>query len=125
MSKKVVNLETSRSRFFRQYLELVKSFHPYRSLRPKELDVLAFLYYYNDKYKELEPEIRWKVIMEYGTKEEIKEKCGDMTTANFNNILTSFRKKGIMVNNRVPDKFLLEVDEEFSFSINFKIDGTD
>lgn len=120
MGKKVIELKTSRSKFFRQYLELVKIFHPFNTLRHKELDVLAELFYYNNEYKHLDRNTRWKLILHYDNREAIKEKY-TMSDANFNNILTALRKKDLLIDNKVPQKYLLETDDEFEFKINFKI----
>ena len=120
MKGKELKLSTDKRKFFRQYLELVKIFKPFNKLRPKELDVLAEFMYLNNEYIEVPYEDRWKLIMHYDTKIGIKERL-DMGDANFNNILSAFRNKGIMVDKRIESKYLFNIEDNFEFKINFQI----
>lgn len=120
MEGKELNLTTNKRKFFRQYLELVKIFKPFNKLRPKELDVLAEFLYLNNEYSAVPYEDRWKLIMHYDTKVGIKERL-NMGDANFNNILSAFRNKGIMVDKRIEEKYLFNIGQDFKFKINFQI----
>lgn len=120
MKGKELKLNTNSSRFFRQYLEVIKIFSPYNKLRAKELDVLAEFMMYNNKHSSIEYEDRWKLIMHYGVKVEIRDRLG-MSEASFNNILSDLRKKKILVNNKIPEKFLFTIGDHFEFKINFII----
>lgn len=121
MKGKELKLSTNKRKFFRQYLELVKIFKPFTILRPKELDVLAEFMYLNDQYSNIPYEDRWKLIMHYDTKVAVKERLS-MGDANFNNILSAFRNKGIMIDKRIEEKYLFTIGDNFEFKINFKID---
>lgn len=123
MNGKVIPYTTNKGLFFRQYLELVKILNPYRKLRAKELDVLAELMRYNDMYINIPYDDRWKLILHSENRQKIRETLGDMSDANFQNILSSFRKKGILVDNQVPEKYLFPLDgKTFEFKILFKIE---
>lgn len=120
MVDKSIPIHTTKGKFYRQYLEVVKVFPPFNTLRGKELSVLSELFRLNNEYSNIDSSIRWKVIFQYDTKIQMKNKLG-ISDANFNNILTSLRSKGLIVKNRVPDKYLFTIEEEFKFNINFKI----
>lgn len=122
MEVKNVDIVTVKDKFFRQYLEIVKVFFPYNLLRNAELDVLAEFCYYNDQYKQLDKDTRWKLILHFDTKIKIKDKL-KLSDASFNNIITSFRKKGILVGDKVPSKYMIEVENKFKININFLING--
>ena len=50
-----LTIETNEKKFFRQLLEILSSIPPLNKLRPKELDLLAIIMYYNNIYKDLDP----------------------------------------------------------------------
>lgn len=83
--------------FYRFYVELL---NPIMNLRKKELDVLAQLLYYNNKYKDLEEKIRFKLVFDQDTKIEIQKALG-ISEASFNNNLTELRKKKIVKDNKI------------------------
>ena len=49
-----LTIETNEKKFFRQLLEILSSIPPLNKLRPKELDLLAIIMYYNNIYKDLD-----------------------------------------------------------------------
>ncbi len=123
MKGKGLRLNTTKDKFFRQYLEVVRVMPPFNKLRSRELDVLAELLRYNDYYKEVPHEDRWALILHYKTKNNIKARLNNMSTANFNNILTSFRQKNILIDNKIPENYLIIPEDEFEFKINFSINA--
>lgn len=121
MKTLVVPIDTVKGKVYRQYLEAAKVFPPFNELRPKELDVLAELYLYNDKYQNVELTDRWKLIMHYDTKMQIKDKLG-LSDANFNNILSSLKKRKLLIEKKIPNNYLFTIEgKEFDFTIKFKI----
>lgn len=120
MVEKKAKFNTTKDKFFNQYLNLIKVFPPLNSLREKEIKVLAELLRLNDKYSGLAADLRWKIIFEYSTKVDIKDKL-KLSDANFNNILSSLRKKKIIINNTIPEAYLITVDKEFNLNITFNI----
>lgn len=111
---------TSKEKFFRQYLELIKIFHPFNKLRPRELDVLSELMRLNNEYQNLAYRDRWKLILHYESRQAIKAKF-NISDAVFNNTLSALRKKGLLVDNKVPEDYLLTIGKEFDFRIKFDI----
>ena len=120
------DFNTSKDRFFRQYLELIKVFSPYNKLRPQALDVLAELMKYNNVYANVPYEDRWKLIMHYDTKTKMKESL-NMKDAGFNNILSDLRDEevGLLVDNKIPEEYLFTIDDKFEFKLNFNISDAD
>ena len=92
-----LTIETTERKFFRQFLEILSSIPPLNKLRPRELELLSLLMYYNNIYKNLEPSIRQRVINNKNTKKEIREIIG-MNDDVFNTNLSILRK------NRLIDK---------------------
>jgi len=121
MNNKNFTIETTKRRFFRQYLELLRGFPPLNILRSKELDLLGELLYYNDRYKTLEIEDRNKIIYDTATRNEMRDIL-DMTEASFNNNLSILRKRGVIRNNQIAKGLIITLDDEFNISFKFKLE---
>lgn len=116
--KKVIN--TTERKFFRQTLELLKHFNPFNKLRNKELDVLGELLYFNYKYSNIDKELRWKLIFDYDTKIKIRDYL-QISEAEINVILSSLRKKGILLGRSIILNINITPKDptiEFIFKIN-------
>lgn len=121
MDRKVVPILTDTRTFFRQYVYLLK---PILGIRDKEADVLGELLYYNYRYRDLAEDIRYKIILDYDTRVEIRNNL-KISEANFNNSLTALRKAGLLVNNRLPLYItILPKTNKFSLTYTFSIDDT-
>lgn len=114
MERKVIPIKTELRTFFRQYVHIMK---PVFKLNDRESDILGELMYFNYKYRELTEDIRYKIIFDYDTKVEIRVNLG-ITEASFNNGLTTLRKKGILVDNRLAGN-LLVIPDSNRFSVTF------
>ena len=118
----ILTIETSKRKYFRQMLELLKSIPPISNLTKANIDVLAELLYYNYMYKNIDIVIRHKILFDYETKVKIREFL-NINAASLDNIFTSLRKKGF-INSRGlvsdlgidPDK--RDIDLLFKFKIN-------
>jgi len=114
---KSVPIKTTENKFFRQYLELL---NPLLRLRGKELDVLAEILYHNHKLESIPENHRWKLIFDYDTKAEIRNKL-HLSDASLNNNLSALRKKGIIRKNRIPDSFLIHPSNYCKLTFSFNI----
>jgi hypothetical protein len=115
----VIKINTDNRKYFRQALEIIKTIPPLNTLRNKELDILAELLYFNDKYSNIPEELRWKIVFDYDTKMEII-KYLSINEVDINNILTSLRKKGIIKGRTVVNTYGLTANSpniEFKFVI--------
>jgi DNA-binding MarR family transcriptional regulator len=115
--EKSIPITTTGKRFYRQYLELI---NPLLKLRGKELDVLAQLLYHNNELRNISDEHRWKIIFDYDTKVKIRTELG-LSDASMNNNLSSLRKKGVIVDNKVVKNFLIYPGEQCKISFSFKV----
>jgi hypothetical protein len=115
-----VKIKTNRRKFFQQYLRAIRPIiKPY--LNNGELSVLGELMYFNDKYKDLEPEIRKKLLLDYDTKADIMEnlKISQNTLAN---ALTVLRKNMFLEDKALRKDLDISPGDEYSFGYKFKID---
>jgi hypothetical protein len=99
--------------------------YPFHKLPIFEQKVIAGLLIQYFKYKEKieDDSIVWKMVFDYSTKCEIRDKL-QMKEANMNNILTSLRKKKILKNNMLIKSFIPNIDidtKEFKLVYNFKV----
>jgi hypothetical protein len=116
-----INIDTTHKKVYRQIVEVIRSFPPLNVLRNRELDVLAILMYYNYKYKNIEENIRWRVIHDTSTKREMQQDV-DMTEDIFNNNLSLVRKSGLLdKDGKIPKWLMFYVDDAFEVNFNFKI----
>jgi hypothetical protein len=115
--EKTVPLRTNKKVFFRQYVEILD---PLVKLRPKELDVLSELLYYNNEFKSIESKNRWRLIFDYDTKKEIAQNL-KMSVASLGNNLSYLRKRGIIVDNKVVNNLLVYPGKTFKLTFDFEL----
>lgn len=119
---KIANINTTIKKLFRDWLFLTKIFH---GLTKQQIDILAlFLYEHYKLKKEITNEkILNKVLFDYSTKMAIKEEIGIKDPA-LQNAMTSFRKKGIIVNDRLSKLYIPAIEKDaknFKLIYNFNI----
>lgn len=90
-----LTIATDEKRFFRQALEILSGFPPLDTLRNRELDLLAAVMYYNYIYRNLDEDIRWRVINNKTTKKELRELI-DMNEDVYNNNMSIIKKTGVI-----------------------------
>lgn len=119
MTKKVT-IPSNRKLIYKQYLTITK---PLNGLRPKEIDVLSLLLYYNHVEKEnfKRDEDRWKRVFSYETKMKVKEEL-EIKDYTLQNILSSLRKKKAIINNQITNYFIPKIEDNtfrlvFEFSL--------
>lgn len=124
VTRKVANITSNLKHLFKHYLIITKHLN---NLRPKEIDVLALILYYNEVEKPnfKNEEDRWKKVLGYDGKIKIRDDL-NMEEYNLNNLLTSLRKKGAIVDNKVAPYFIPQIDSDttdFQVIFNFHING--
>ena len=116
-----LDINTTYSKVFRQVVEVIRSIPPLNKLRNRELDVLAVLMYYNFKYKDVNEDIRWRIINDSYTKEEMRKEI-DMSVGVFNNNISVLRKFSIVnKEGKIPSFLMIDMDNKFEVKFNFKI----
>jgi len=116
-----VKIKTSKRKFFQQYLRVIKPIlKPY--LSNGELSVLGELMYYNDKYKDLDPKIKKKLLIDYDTKEDIMETL-EISRNTLANTLTALRKGGYLKDRELSKAYQVYPGESFNINYKFIING--
>jgi hypothetical protein len=120
-----LNIKTTRKKAYRQIVEIIRSIPPLDTLRNRELDVLAILMYYNNKYKDVDEDIRWRVINDTSTKREMQREI-EMSEDIFNNNISLVRKAGLIDKEGKIPKFLqIPIDNKYYVNFNFEIHEDD
>lgn len=112
----VQTLKVDERKFFVMWLMLLQ---PFLKLRDQERQVLASLLYYRHT---IEQQVKNKSIIDEllfntKTRKKIREEL-DIESYSFNNILSSLRKKKLIVNNSLNTKVIPKVQQDFE---NFKL----
>ena len=115
---KKIPIKTNDGRFYRQFLELIKSLPPINKLRPKEMDVLAQLMRENGRLRAVPEEDRYMIIFSTKKRREIRDIVG-ISEDSYNNNLSILRKHGLITKGNYLNKFLSTVVFSNNFSLEF------
>lgn len=107
--------------FFIKVLSILALTNPVKSLRPKERTLLAYLLYYNDKYKALDIEDRAKLVFDKKTRIDISEAM-DMDAQTFYNNKSQLKIKGLLDDEYLSKKFI-SLYYKPNLNFNFIIHG--
>lgn len=127
---KIANLNVKLKSLFFKWLEITKSWH---KLNNQQQQVLALLLYYHYCYKKdiTNTKLLWKMLFDYDTKLKIKEdpvfKNG-LSDGALQNILSSLRKKKIIIDGQVSPLFIPDIEvgsKNFKVIFNFNIVDND
>lgn len=109
--------------FFIKVIKILSLVYPVNQLRPKERTLLAYLLYYNDKYKALDIEERAGLIFNKSTRIDIQEAMG-MDQQTFYNLKSELKKKKIL-NDEYLTKSFISLYHKDNFEIKFLFNGND
>lgn len=116
-----LNINTTHKKVYRQIVEVIRSIPPLDTLRSRELDVLAILMYYNYKFRNVEEEIRWRVINDTSTKREMQRDI-DMNEDIFNNNISLVRKAGLIdKEGKIIKSLQIIIEDRYDIHFGFKI----
>lgn len=117
-----LTIPTDDKRFFRQVLEILSSIPPLSKLRNRELDILAGMMYYNYLYKDLDDDIRTRVLSSKVTKKEIREML-EMSEDVYNNNMSIIRRTGMIEKSgRLADALQIFPGSTYKIEFNFNIE---
>jgi len=119
---KKIPIRTDRDKFFRQFLELLRSLPPINKLRPKELDVLAEVMFQNDRYGDLDENIKWTMVFSTSVRKEMRLKVG-ISEDSFNNNLSILRKHNILSKDNRLMPLLATVFYKNGFKLEYEFKG--
>ena len=119
---KQANINIQLKDLFIKWLEITSSFH---HLTKQEMRILSLLLYYHYQYRHeiTNQKVLWKLVFDYDTKKSILKEVG-ITDAVYRNILTKLRKSKIIINNRIVDTFIPQLElnsKQFRIIFNFNI----
>jgi hypothetical protein len=115
---KKIQIKTSDEKFFRQFLEVLKSVPPINKLRPKELDVLAEIMYQFSKYESYPIDHRVDIVFSQTTRKEMRDKIG-IGVDSFNNNVSILRKHKLLMSDNNLHKFFDGVVFNKNFELTF------
>lgn len=130
-NKKIAKLNIKLKDLFFRWLDITKTFH---NLNKQQQQVLALLLYNHYLLKKdiTNEKILWKLVFDYDTRVKIREDetFGEkgLNGNSFENILSSLRKKKIIVDNKVTAAYIPDLSlgsKEFSILFSFNIVDND
>lgn len=118
-----IPIRTSSDRFYRQFLEVLRSIPPMNQLKPKSLDILAEIMHQNAIHANLPKDVRNSMIFSRRGRLELMETIG-IGEKSFNNNLTVLRKHNMISKNNILNPFLSKVvfDDAYTLSFTFKLE---
>ena len=129
-NKEVLPINTTKERFFYEYLLLKKVLleailsrvnkKPI-ILNPKLLQVLALLLYYNDKYNGMPENVKWDMIFNGTTRKEIAESL-NINTKHLNTYLSILRGMRVLNGKSINKPFIIYPHDGFELVYKFGLD---
>jgi len=117
-----LTIATDERKFFRQFLEILSSIPPLNKLRNRELDILAAMMYYNYLYKDLDDDIRGRVLNSKATKKDVREMLG-MSQDVYNNNMSIIRRTGMIEKSgRLANALQVFPGTTYKIEFNFNIE---
>lgn len=87
-------------------------------LTQAELEILSYLIYYNDKYKTIkEADVRMDLLFSTTIKSKIKKEF-DVSTHKLETYLNKLRKKKVIENNSINEKFIIYPEKSLQVQFN-------
>jgi len=116
---KDIVISTDIRKFYKQYLNIIKPLLP-QHISTGELNLLAELLYFENKYKDLEQSIRSKLVFDHDTKIDIMSNL-DISYNTFGNLLSSLRTKDYIKGRIIKQSLLVHPTDSYSINYTFKI----
>lgn len=117
-----IKLTTNIDIFYNQLLQLFSSFNPIKNLRQAEINILAEIMKQNYNYRNIKEHMRRNIIFSQEIKDEM---CANLKISrdSFNNYISILRKKKVLnADNTLIKPLIIFPDNEFTFSVTFKLD---
>lgn len=129
MNNEVLQFTTTSKKFFIEYLTLKKPVFEVLlqminkkpvNLHPKLLHVFALFLYYNNLYKDMEENSKWKKVFDYDTKVQIMNNVG-INEGHLNTYISILRNIHLLTGKQISKPFIFypESGFELTFKFNF------
>lgn len=106
--------------YFVKLITILSTVRPIKDLRPKERQLLAYLLFYNNKYKQLDVEERAVLVFSKETRLDICEATG-MDQQTFYNNKSQLKIKGILNDDYLTKLFInLYYQTDYNIIFNLK-----
>jgi len=109
-----VRIKTNEDTYFLKLLLILNNIPPFNKLRPKELELYAYLLKVNHKYRNIPFAERNKLIFNYDTRIEISNKLGIKMPGVYN-ILSTLRRIKLLDESTLIPKYILNKVPELTF----------
>ena len=122
LDMKTIPIKTTKEKFYRQFLEVLRNIPPVNKLRPKELDVLSQIMKQADKYRQYDADLRNTIIFSTNIRKEMRDNIG-INEDSFNNNLSVLRRYKILSKDNVLNPFFDSIvfEDKFELSFIFKV----
>jgi len=107
--------------FFVKVVNILALGVPVKNLRPKERLLLAYLLFYNDKYRSLDVEERAKLLFNKSTRIDISVEM-NIDQQTFYNLKSGLKIKKVL-NDEYLSKSFVNLQYRKQFNINFILNG--
>jgi hypothetical protein len=119
---KIANININIKDLFLKWVELTHPFHKLTNQKQKVLALFLF-HHYNLKKEITNEKILFKILFDYDIKQQIKDEL-NIKDAVFQNIMHTFRKQGIILNNKISPNYIPSIQKDaknFKLIFNFNI----
>lgn len=118
MEKKTIKFKVDRVKMFRLYVGIM---NPFLKLSNREAEALARLLDLNYKYRSYSDPVKWKLVFDKENRKKIYTEMG-ISVHQFNNILSSLRKKKLLLpGNILTNKLLIYPDNGLNVNFEMKL----
>lgn len=116
--ERTLTIPVTERKFFRAFIEILQ---PFTKVRDREGDVFAELLYQCYLRKSiLNKKDMFTLVFDYDTKETIQDYLG-ISSAVLRNALSALRKKKLIIDNTIPNHYLIDFKEEVNLTFRFLI----
>ena len=125
----VLEINTTDKDFFLEYLVLKKPVlemilstinKKKINLNPKLLHVFALLLYYNYVYSEYEDDVKWKMVFDHSTKQQIMNEV-KINDSHLNTYISMMRNMHLLTGKEISKPFIFYPEEGYELTFKFII----
>ena len=132
MNREIIGMNTNVKKLFFEYLSLKKPVLEIMlqvvnkkkvNLHPKLLHVFSLILYYNNEYRDLPEDQKWKKVFDYDTKVKIMTEVG-INEGHLNTYISILRNYHLLTGKQISSPFIFypESGFELTFKFNYKED---
>lgn len=133
INTEILQLNTNPKNFFLEYLTIKKPVFEVMltminkrkvKLNPKLMQVFALVMYYNYKYKNLEEDMKWRMVFDYDTKVSIMNDVG-INESHLNTYFSILRNIKLLNGKQISKPFIFYPESGFELTFKFNFIDTE